>query len=208
MRSNQKGFSVVEILIVIAVVGVLGAVGWLVYDRQKNKADDKQVSTQTSQQEKQEEPKEETSTPNPYEGWKESSNEKWGFSFKYPAGWKVNTTESGYEASATSRVSVTTIGPSESKHDFMMVEVLDMTMVEMQSNQWFKDSNIFNPADSNRQQVKLGNYSGYRYNTYGQTDTAYYFYEVKGKLIVFMDNFGNDYKSAEAKLILESFKIN
>jgi Tfp pilus assembly protein PilE len=207
MESNQKGLSVIELLIVIAVVVVLGTVGWIVYDSQKNKADDKQASTQKSQQEKQEEPKGETIKPNPYEGWKESFNEKWGFSFKYPADWNVSTTETGYEASATSQVSVTSIAPIESKHDFIMVEVLDMTMTEMQSNQWFKDSNIFDPVDPNKQQVKLGTYSGYRYNTYGQTDTAYYFYEVKGKLIVFMDNFGNGYKGAEAKLILESFKI-
>ncbi len=37
MKANQKGFSVVEILIVVVVVGLLGAVGWLVYDRQSNK---------------------------------------------------------------------------------------------------------------------------------------------------------------------------
>ncbi|MEI6751380.1 MAG: prepilin-type N-terminal cleavage/methylation domain-containing protein [Candidatus Saccharibacteria bacterium] len=40
MKNNQKGFSVVEILIVIVVVGLLGAVGWLVYDRQNNKQTD------------------------------------------------------------------------------------------------------------------------------------------------------------------------
>lgn len=51
MKANQKGFSVVEILIVIVVVGLLGAVGWLVYDRQKNKTDNKEVtSTQETQQ--------------------------------------------------------------------------------------------------------------------------------------------------------------
>jgi prepilin-type N-terminal cleavage/methylation domain-containing protein len=38
MKSNQKGFSVVEILIVIVVVGLLGAVGWLLYDRQQSKS--------------------------------------------------------------------------------------------------------------------------------------------------------------------------
>jgi prepilin-type N-terminal cleavage/methylation domain-containing protein len=34
MKVNQKGFSVVEILIVIVVIGLIGTVGWLVYDRQ------------------------------------------------------------------------------------------------------------------------------------------------------------------------------
>ena len=44
MKSNQKGFSVVEILIVIVVVGLLGAGGWLVYDRQKNKTPETSIT--------------------------------------------------------------------------------------------------------------------------------------------------------------------
>ena len=39
MKNNQKGFSVVEILIVIVVIGLIGTVGWLAYDRQKSKTD-------------------------------------------------------------------------------------------------------------------------------------------------------------------------
>lgn len=46
MKVNQKGFSVVEILIVIVVVGLLGAVGWLVYDRQTNKDSSKESTVQ------------------------------------------------------------------------------------------------------------------------------------------------------------------
>jgi|GEM_PF-1513830 len=47
-KLNQKGFGVVEILIIIVAVGLLGVVGWLVYDRQKSKTSDTsntQVST-------------------------------------------------------------------------------------------------------------------------------------------------------------------
>jgi prepilin-type N-terminal cleavage/methylation domain-containing protein len=40
MKLNQKGFSVIEITIVIAVIGVIGSVGWLVYDHQKSKNTD------------------------------------------------------------------------------------------------------------------------------------------------------------------------
>ncbi len=36
MKKNEKGFSVVEILIVLIVVGLIGTVGWLVYNRQNN----------------------------------------------------------------------------------------------------------------------------------------------------------------------------
>jgi prepilin-type N-terminal cleavage/methylation domain-containing protein len=35
MKTNQKGFSAIEILVVIIVVGLAATVGWLVYDRQK-----------------------------------------------------------------------------------------------------------------------------------------------------------------------------
>lgn len=38
MKQHQKGFSVVELLIIIVIVGLIGTVGWLVYDRQKSKA--------------------------------------------------------------------------------------------------------------------------------------------------------------------------
>lgn len=48
MKANQKGFSVVEILIVIVVVGLLGAVGWLVYDRQKSKTSEPPKTSTTT----------------------------------------------------------------------------------------------------------------------------------------------------------------
>lgn len=50
MKTNQKGFSIVEILIVLVVVGLLGTVGWLVYDRQKDKTESKETTTQASQE--------------------------------------------------------------------------------------------------------------------------------------------------------------
>jgi prepilin-type N-terminal cleavage/methylation domain-containing protein len=49
MKANQKGFSIVEILIVIIVIGLLGAVGWLVYDRQSNKNRENTNTIQTEQ---------------------------------------------------------------------------------------------------------------------------------------------------------------
>lgn len=46
MKTNQKGFSAVEIILVVAVVGLIGAVGWLVYDRQQGNTNAK---TETSE---------------------------------------------------------------------------------------------------------------------------------------------------------------
>jgi len=36
MKINQKGFSLVELLIAVVVLGLLGTIGWMVYDRQTN----------------------------------------------------------------------------------------------------------------------------------------------------------------------------
>lgn len=51
MKNNQKGFSALEILVVIVIIALLATIGWLVYDRQNSKTDNKQASTQTNQQE-------------------------------------------------------------------------------------------------------------------------------------------------------------
>lgn len=45
MEVNQKGFSVFEGLIVIVVIGLVGVVGWLVYDRQNNKTENESTTT-------------------------------------------------------------------------------------------------------------------------------------------------------------------
>lgn len=50
MNVHQKGFSVVEILVVIVIVGLLGAVGWLVYDRQNSKTKNSDEVVYTSRQ--------------------------------------------------------------------------------------------------------------------------------------------------------------
>jgi len=48
MKTNQKGFSVVEVILVVVIVGLLGVVGWLVYDRQQDKTADSQTTKQTA----------------------------------------------------------------------------------------------------------------------------------------------------------------
>lgn len=65
MKTNQKGFSVVEIIVVIVVIGLLGTVGWLVYDRQKGEVSSKQASTAQTEPEteKKETPEQEEAKP-------------------------------------------------------------------------------------------------------------------------------------------------
>lgn len=84
MKKNQKGFSVVEILIIIVVVGLIGTVGWLVYDRQKTKTPDSQPDTQTSIEQKGTADTQPTQKADPNEGY--LVVKEWGLRFKTPTG--------------------------------------------------------------------------------------------------------------------------
>ncbi|MBI2285451.1 hypothetical protein HYU82_01330 [Candidatus Saccharibacteria bacterium] len=86
MSKNQSGFSVVEILTAIVIAGLIGTVGWLVYDRQKNTSDsDKKFANNNSKQ---------VESPQ----WSESQTIDAGskiesvdrtFSFIAPGGWNI-----------------------------------------------------------------------------------------------------------------------
>lgn len=88
MITHQKGFSVVEILVVIAAVGLLGAVGWLVYDRNKSKTSDTSNTQANTQQEEASKKGTETAA-DPYADWETASFELVQASFKYPKSLKM-----------------------------------------------------------------------------------------------------------------------
>ena len=98
MKSHQKGFSVVEILIVFVVVGLLGAVGWLVYDRQKSQTDTADLSEQTNQQQTTATPTQAVSSDTIPEGWKMYDANPY-FSFAYPSEWEAIIKVSEYPVS-------------------------------------------------------------------------------------------------------------
>ena len=77
MKSNPKGFSVVVVLIVIIIVGLLGAVGWLIYDRQKTKTSEQPKTAQV----------EETKKDSETLKLSEYKNDELGLSLSYPAKW-------------------------------------------------------------------------------------------------------------------------
>jgi Tfp pilus assembly protein PilV len=85
MDKNQKGFSVVEILIIVVVLGLIGFGGWYVWNRNSTK---KSEGTKTTQQaEAPASEAEEEEAPDPTAGWVAYSNEPGDFSFKHPATW-------------------------------------------------------------------------------------------------------------------------
>ena len=50
MKNNQNGFSVVEVLLIIIVVGLMCAAGWIVYERQNKDSDDNTNMSVTKQE--------------------------------------------------------------------------------------------------------------------------------------------------------------
>lgn len=72
MKNNQKGFSLVEVLIIVVTVGLVGAVGWLVFDRQKSTSNDTGNS------------KTQAVTNDETADWEEVKNSANYFSYKFP----------------------------------------------------------------------------------------------------------------------------
>jgi len=86
MRKNQDGFSVVEIVLVIVVVGLIGGVGWYVVKARNNS--DKTVES-TAQSKSESPTKTTTPTKDPYEGMRKYSNDKYGITFYHPKDWNT-----------------------------------------------------------------------------------------------------------------------
>ena len=88
---NEKGFSAVEIILVIVIIALISVVGWLVYkDHHKtttintpptySKATSKSTASNNTKS---------AATANPYAGWKTYNLASFGLSFKYPNTWTV-----------------------------------------------------------------------------------------------------------------------
>lgn len=87
----QSGFSVIEALLILVIVGMLGFTGWYVWHAKQNaynilSADNsstpninKKNSTSNSS----------VSNSDQYTGWKTYSSDKEGLSFKYPSDWSA-----------------------------------------------------------------------------------------------------------------------
>lgn len=95
MKRNEKGFGIVELLVIIVVIGLIGAVGWLVYDRQKSKQNNAETTQQSSGDQivaKNDTKQEVDTLINP--GWKRYTSERLKISFEYPSDWYVKEQKS------------------------------------------------------------------------------------------------------------------
>lgn len=78
-KLNNKGFTVVEGILIFLALAIIGAVGWYVW--QNNKSSDNSISTTQPVTQK---PQKEKTVP-----LKTYTNEEYGFSFEYPETWQL-----------------------------------------------------------------------------------------------------------------------
>lgn len=89
MQTNQKGFSVVEVIIVLVVVGLIGGAGFVAYKNHNKKPTANPVATTTTTKPDPAETQLITQATDPYAGWKSFTSDAGGFSLKYPADWTI-----------------------------------------------------------------------------------------------------------------------
>jgi Tfp pilus assembly protein PilE len=114
ISKNQKGFSVVEAVLMLVIVVLIAVIGYMVY---KNGNKTKTSSSNTTVKTTQSSTSKSTTATNPYAGWKQycSSYEK--SCFKYPSTWTfTNSCTSSTPCDGSDNVGVTS--PSNSQIGF------------------------------------------------------------------------------------------
>lgn len=90
MNKRQSGFSILEIILIVAVVGLIGAVAWLFVTNQKNGQTDKGTSTKTSESDKKDD-----RSKNPTGDWHTYSPAAKQYSIKVADGWTLHKKQGG-----------------------------------------------------------------------------------------------------------------
>jgi hypothetical protein len=91
MKLNQRGFTLIEGLLVIIALTLISGVGYYVYDKQSDGGNQESKPTVTAFKDAPtQSPEEKTSIP---EGWIEYKGNDLGFSFAYPSEWGTANVE-------------------------------------------------------------------------------------------------------------------
>lgn len=89
MKTNQKGFSVIEGLLILVIVGLIGGIGWYVWQSNKSTGKNQSASNSSNSsgaQQKKEAPAQQEQA-DPYAGWKTYCDSMTNGCFRYPSDW-------------------------------------------------------------------------------------------------------------------------
>jgi type II secretory pathway pseudopilin PulG len=90
MKRNEKGFGIIEALLLIVIVGMLGGAGWLVHKSQKatnNSLDNSKNSLESAKAAQEERKKTSSTVVDPTADWTTYSSKEGQYSLKYPKTW-------------------------------------------------------------------------------------------------------------------------
>ena len=215
MVTKQRGFTIVEALLILVVLGLIGFIGWRLYDAQKQS---EQLAANADRSTVQSTPREEEQAENTY------NSDKDNYSFEYPAGWKrvdaskQRSSDGGYLysdsfASPDYATSEEGIGHHISEGARIDVSVQSTTSVTAKeaydSNNFLQ--NVVKPG--NKETVVVGGYSAVRYNFEYEALRVWSTTIVKdGKLYSVNMYFANEAArqryAGEYKSFVDSFKFN
>ncbi len=125
MKKDQNGFGAIELILILVVVLLIGAVGWLVYDRQKDAPQTAPAPTNVVSEAK-EQPKEDTKET---EEMATYTSKYGGFTLEYPAQWRIT----GYENN---------VGTANLSGNENIIRILNQSEENNKSNNFGMDINI------------------------------------------------------------------
>lgn len=128
------GFAVIEALLVLVAVGILGLTSWYVYHSQKVASKDYQLQ-----------PMSQTTSVNPYSGWKTYTSIDEQFTVRYPSSWTVAATTVGIGQ----KESTTFFGPDNFSLNYTL-SASDPTYTIAEAQKQLNSTGMGNdPADDN-----------------------------------------------------------
>lgn len=87
MKKSQKGFAVVEGLLILVIVGLIGFVGWYVWHNRATKTTNSPATSTSAIVEQKTTPTATKPAVDPYAGWKTYCDSTINGCFRYPADW-------------------------------------------------------------------------------------------------------------------------
>jgi type II secretory pathway pseudopilin PulG len=180
---NQKGFSLLETLLVFVIIGLTGFVGWYVWNA-KNSANKSLDSASDNNLKviKNTPAADVGNTGLAPTGWKVYKDPTYKFSFAYPADWVIHTDT--FKSGDSADGSIYFVNANEANHGAgntgFSVYVSDLPfakLVRVAKGEEFLQKNIRTPQKyaGTEASVKKGNYSGVRLTPTEWDASAYYF---------------------------------